>query len=1155
MGDEDIVWDNSPQDADIQWDDAVATGDVESPSFGKIASKALGDSALGQGARVAGAMTGMGKPLPQQKGKSFLDPAIRATGVPFGIPYNTPVPSPAQIAETNPNLGAWSQTGQDVFMPFFNYYNEMMLNAPKAMMQNMGYQAPESSSPLTSMLNAGAGMAGMARNPILKGANPMQRLPELMMRGAAFGAARTPDEGGLWNPASRAMQAGLGAAIPAGMHVAMSALKKSPVMLQKLANLIMRSQVPARGRDVNRALGTNVPQFLTTEGVTGSNLDEMLGKVQPIIEQSSQQVRQALGQSGRTTDITALLRRLQDYANRLARDPNTNKAEINSVRNLAIDLTNRVRRVGGNASRVPVSEAWEMKMLIDAQKANSSWGSQSQSTYNALMGQLHFDAKQALTKAVPEAEALMSRQSNAIQARRSIEKQLESLDKSHGAFSIAAAGIRHSPSLYGAKLVFDGVTQDDYKKVAEGAALIGGDAIISNPKVATNLAKALSGSSREMQAFMMNKYPKLVQGIWRGIAKLQQGGAGKNPTMGQTPPPSAPPSGGGGQTPPPSGPRGPQGPAGLPQPPNFQSTAIGGVPATRGPRSMQSGDWMPALPEGDPQLGGPEARRAIEHTMEGRPAPRELGYQNFARLTGDAKRDAIIKSRAAKMNRKKAGNTLIGQRELEKGNRSVGAASTSSLEASPAVMAPPRNAEGLAPKSSEYTSVIRETAPNNEKILQDIDWGTMKSRNPLIERLQEFKDDGTPLGKHLNEQAKTLIKSLYQGEQDAGVTAREFIQSNAGVLDQKAGTHMSKGVASRSSEAPLSESKTIREGNPSVTDVGDKSVGAMEIKNLEIERKPIREFVKKQTGTDIDDASSIGKGGFSPTNTIAELNSNPEFQKKNVFEKIRIASEVERKPYENRYSGKDAIKQNLKQDAADVAGVDTVRGCQNNCVSCYANKLSCQTRIGHTVPVAAEITGKIPKGKVLRIGITGDPATDWEHSVKQIKSVIARSEGADSHSVVVVSKLQNLAGFDPSVIKNMQVSMDPLDPKQMKITMENLLRIKDVSPDANIVLRIRSFASKNKELSASLKEAVDFANKNKFPVLETKMRFTKEIAKILDADMSQYHDAGSVVKANKGFLKQNAKRYLECDPRLKGCKFCGNCAKTAKALYEFGEKK
>ena len=903
-------------------------------------------------------------------------------------------------------------------MPAFNYYNEMMLNAPKAMMQSMGYQAPESSSPLTSMLNAGAGMAGMARNPILRGANPMQKLPELMMRGAAFGAARTPDEGGLWNPASRAMQAGLGAAIPAGMHVGMNALKNSPQMLQKLANLIMRSQVPARGKDVNRALGTNVPQFLSTEGVTGKNLDEMLGKVQPIIEQSSQQVRQALGKSGKTTDITAMLRRLQDYANRLAKDPNTNKAEINSVRNLAVDLTNRVRRVGGNASRVPVSEAWEMKMLIDAQKANSSWGSQSQSTYNALMGQLHFDAKKALTQAVPEAESLMARQSNAIQARRSIEKQLENLDKSHGAFSIAAAGIRHSPALYGAKLMYDGITQDDYKKVAEGAALIGGDAVISSPKIATNLAKSLSSSSREMQAFMQNKYPKIVQGIWRGIAQLQ-GGRGPNAT-GKAPvnPPNPPPY---------TGPNNPMAPRGGPtpqQPPNFTQTGAtgrwqpptGGPLATQGPREIQAGDWMPALPEGQGQLPAPKGRAAIEHTMEGRPAPRELGYQSFARLTGDEKRSAIIKSRAAKMNRKKAGNTLIGQRELEKGNRSVGAAATSSLEESPAVMAPPRNAEGLAPKSSEYTSVIRETAPNNEKILQDIDWGTMKSRNPLIERLQEFKDDGTPLGKHLNEQAKTLIKSIYQGEQDAGVTAREFIQSNAGVLDQKAGTHMSKGVASRSSEAPLSESKTIREGDINVSEVGEKSVGAMQViptRASKIEAMNASDITPKITG-EIDSVRSGAEAkkfwdGVYKKATPIESGNLVEFKegKLDNVATVHLTKNCQRGNYLQEMKAAKAIPENFPEES-----------CYGG--ACYKDR-QLDTRLNPSKPkisernieftsreaiekaLTPERVKKINASKFIRLGQAGDDSHAIASGLAKDWLELSKAKGITKKSVYVTS--------------------------------------------------------------------------------------------------------------------------------------------------------
>jgi hypothetical protein len=68
----------------------------------------------------------------------------------------------------------------------------------------------------------------------------------------------------------------------------------------------------------------------------------------------------------------------------------------------------------------------------------------------------------------------------------------------------------------------------------------------------------------------------------------------------------------------------------------------------------------------------------------------------------------------------------------------------------------------------------------------------------------------------------------------------------------------SRGLAPRSSEVPLSESKTIREGNPSVTDVGEKSVGAMQViptRASKIEAMDAADITPKITG-EIDSVRS-----------------------------------------------------------------------------------------------------------------------------------------------------------------------------------------------------------------------------------------------------------------------------------------------------------
>ena len=268
----------------------------------------------------------------------------------------------------------------------------------------------------------------------------------------------------------------------------------------------------------------------------------------------------------------------------------------------------------------------------------------------------------------------------------------------------------------------------------------------------------------------------------------------------------------------------------------------------------------------------------------------------------------------------------------------------------------------------------------------------------------------------------------------------------------------------------------------------------------------------------------------------------------NIFKYIAKTAKAERKPRPKTYKPVDHIKQNSKQDASYMLGADTIRGCKNNCIACYANKLCAIAGVDHNKPVKCALTGKITKGKMLRIGVVGDPATDWKHTQKEIQKVLKRSNcGADR--VIYVTKLQKTAGLDPNLVKNMQISIDPLNPAHMEKTFQNIAKIK-MQPGGdkiNMILRIRSYKSNNKDLARMLETAVNCSNALKLPVLETRMRMPKKICNALSFDLKTYKKHGSSLKPQSGFLKNMAKHgYFLCDQNNKGCKACGNCLKTAK---------
>jgi hypothetical protein len=147
----------------------------------------------------------------------------------------------------------------------------------------------------------------------------------------------------------------------------------------------------------------------------------------------------------------------------------------------------------------------------------------------------------------------------------------------------------------------------------------------------------------------------------------------------------------------------------------------------------------------------------------------------------------------------------------------------------------------------------------------------------------------------------------------------------------------------------------------------------------------------------------------------------------------------------------------------------------------------------------------------MRVGTSGDPAIDWAHSNKEIQGVFDRSENVTTDkNLFGITKLQSIEGFDPAIWKNLEVSLDPLNPDHMLKTMSNIQKLKKINPDINISARIRSYKSNNPALQRTQNDAVQFANHNGLEILETKMRFkNKEYEDILDLDKAAYKGKGA----------------------------------------------
>jgi hypothetical protein len=288
---------------------------------------------------------------------------------------------------------------------------------------------------------------------------------------------------------------------------------------------------------------------------------------------------------------------------------------------------------------------------------------------------------------------------------------------------------------------------------------------------------------------------------------------------------------------------------------------------------------------------------------------------------------------------------------------------------------------------------------------------------------------------------------------------------------------------------------------------------------------------------------------------LNNLYDDPKFQALNKFDQVRVYAAAQRPPRQKVYPENFSLTQNAKAVGSDIFTVDTIRGCDNFCLDCYAVFGAAQTRIEHASVVKATLKGKFNPDRTYRFGTVGDPAYDWAHSVDQVKKVIARSpeEFDPRKGVYGITKLQSIDGLDTSIFHNLEVSLDPLFPDHMMTAMQNVVRLKRMDPDVNIYLRIRSFESLNKDLSASLDTAVKFAKDTGLPVLETRMRWKSGGGKkekgsfdLIEGDPSMYKRSGPQMKLKTSALDKrfDPGQFSQCntlDILEDACLKCGRC--------------
>ena len=250
----------------------------------------------------------------------------------------------------------------------------------------------------------------------------------------------------------------------------------------------------------------------------------------------------------------------------------------------------------------------------------------------------------------------------------------------------------------------------------------------------------------------------------------------------------------------------------------------------------------------------------------------------------------------------------------------------------------------------------------------------------------------------------------------------------------------------------------------------------------------------------------------------------------------RLASEERLRPSGTRpYSGLAFLDSpTAKQEGSPIIGTDTIKGCRNGCFRCYANRISrLHCKLFHE-PVRCSIAGIPDPEAVYRFGTFGDPACDWAWTFHELERLQRRG----MNRFYILSKLQSVKGFRDNPSLCLHVSFDPLDVRQLTVTMRNFDLI-----TARKIVRLKSVRSAHRVLMALQERVTRFARERGAPMLET--RFYTHVKKDLALlRMQGYERHGTLFKYPGSVLGDcfGLEGHRVCDRMNTGkCRDCLNC--------------
>lgn len=261
-----------------------------------------------------------------------------------------------QMREQHPILSAIAQTGQDVLKIPADFGNQFLLNAPRAILNKIGYSFPDTKNIAAKTAANMAGVAGMIMNPI-KIKNPLAA-------GAVIGSLYSSEDNIGLDKKSLLNRVTNGT-ISAASGGILSSIGKS----FNSGDVINRF-IGSRKKDF--LFGRNPGQAIADEGIIAGNPEDLSSKIGDKLTDYGKKINDALNvHSNKNVDISDAVKPLDEAINKAvtgndqALVTRLNDAKTAITNKLNLDSTGKIQvQFKRDLSKLSPTEATDVKRII-----------------------------------------------------------------------------------------------------------------------------------------------------------------------------------------------------------------------------------------------------------------------------------------------------------------------------------------------------------------------------------------------------------------------------------------------------------------------------------------------------------------------------------------------------------------------------------------------------------------------------------------------------------------------------------------------------------------------------------------------------------------------------------------------------------------------